>query len=73
MVTTNKDIKIRNAKGKVESEVCLEAIFYFLGSGKEEDCFYEVPHVEIGRCGVYVYETKTLIVANYKGKARTNE
>jgi len=34
MVTTDKDIKIRNAKGKSESEVCLEYIFYFLGSKK---------------------------------------
>lgn len=66
MVTTNKDIKIRNAKEKVEADICLEAIFHFLDSNHGEECFYGYKHHVLGECGVYVYETKTLIVARYQ-------
>jgi hypothetical protein len=68
MIANNKNIKIRYATNKEQADVCLEAVFYYLGSDKEEECFYDVPHPELGRCGVYVYETKTLIVARYQGQ-----
>jgi len=73
MVTTDKDIKLKNAGTEEKMEVCIEAVSYFLSDNKEEECFYEIKHEIYGMCGVIVYETKTLIVATYKVKEIFNE
>jgi hypothetical protein len=73
MVTTDKDIKLKNAGTEEKMEVCIEAVVYFLSGNKEEKCFYEISHEIYGMCGVSVYETKTLIVATYKVQKTFNE